>query len=123
MKILILCALLLTGCTNIPVVDNISNVFTIANVAKEISKPQLEIKEEAEVAIAEEKWYDENHNWNNTKVEPIKILKKSQNSKSKEKVKKEILFPWPIFWIFLLSGIFYIINRIRIYMILRNSND
>ena len=104
-----------------------SGLSTVKDIISEA--PKIEVKT---VPKKKDEFFGENYNWNGTIEKVVEdtpgvIIEKtvtpeeSHNSKPKEKT--ETRLPWPLFIIFLLSGMFYIINKIRIKRILRQIDD
>jgi len=126
MKFIILCSfLILSGCTGMEIASGLSTVKDIIS-----EPPKIDVKT---VPKKKDEFFDSSYNWNGagTKEEVVEdvsgvIIEKtikpeeSENSKLEE---KNVRLPWPLFIIFLLSGIFYIINKIRIKQILRQIDD
>ena len=125
MKFIILCSfLILSGCTGMEIASGLSTVKDIIS-----EPPKIEVKT---VPKKKDEFFGENYNWNGTIekvvedtpgviIEETVIPEESHNSKPKEKT--ETRLPWPLFIIFLLSGMFYIINKIRIKQLLRQIDD
>ena len=120
--------LFLTGCTGMPVMDTISNVFTAKSVADTIGPDQQTTKVVTIKTKKEQKFFGSNHNWNNTEEEPTTTKENVVEDTSSgvieeiETPKKERSLPWPLLIIFLLSGIMYFINRIVINKQMREEN-
>jgi len=126
MKFIILCSfLILSGCTGMEIASGLSTVKDIIS-----EPPKIEVKT---VPKKKDEFFDSSYNWNGTGTKeevvedvPGVIIEKtikpeeSENSKREE---KNVRLPWPLFIIFLLSGMFYIINKIRIKQILRQIDD
>jgi len=124
MKFIILCSfLILSGCTGMEIASGLS---TIKDIISE--PPTIEVKT---VPKKKDEFFDSNHNWNGTKEEVVEDVPgviieetiKPEESKISKREEKNIRLPWPLFIIFLLSGMFYIINKIRIKQILRQIDD
>ena len=121
---IIIMSLFASGCTGIPVMDNISNVFTAKSVVDTVSNEQT-TKVTTLKSNKEPKFFGSNHNWNNTSNETTKetvveddrgvIEEVQETSESKRKS----TLPWPLILIALLSGSLYLINRFRIYKSMR----
>ena len=105
-----------------------SGLSTVKDIISE--PPKIDVKT---VPKKKDEFFDSSHNWNGTGTKeevvedvPGVIIEKtikpeeSENSKLEE---KNVRLPWPLFIIFLLSGMFYIINKIRIKQILRQIDD
>jgi len=104
-----------------------SGLSTVKDIISE--PPKIDVKT---VPKKKDEFFGENYNWNGTIekvvedtpgviIEETVTPEESHNSKPKEKT--ETRLPWPLFIIFLLSGMFYIINKIRIKQLLRQIDD
>jgi len=124
MKFIILCSfLILSGCTGMEIASGLSTVKDIIS-----EPPTIEVKT---VPKKKNEFFDSSHNWNGTKEEVVKDVPgviieetiKQEESEISKREEKNVRLPWPLFIIFLLSGMFYIINKIRIKQILRQIDD
>ena len=103
-----------------------SGLSTVKDIISEA--PKIEVKT---VPIKKNEFFGEDHNWNGTKEEVVEDVPgviieetiKQEESEISKREEKNVRLPWPLFIIFLLSGIFYIINKIRIKQILRQIDD
>lgn len=126
MKIYFLFAFLISvatisGCRGGGFLDVLTVVDTF-NEATKPNKPLPPAKVVAEDAMDEEKFYNSEHNWNNTKtvkVEKSEVKPEPQKREKKEvkdEPKREMSIPLPLILIALLSGGMYFINSVRYYL-------